>query len=132
MALLEFIRVNRLCASPKNKITVVFDGHSDLASQISDKTDISIIFSKSETADERINRIVEKAANPREVVVVSDDKEIIFFAKSSGAKVLSVQEFINRGKNLINPQRKEPLKLELSYSQMHKINQELRQIWLKP
>jgi len=129
--LLEFIRVNKFCASPKNKITVVFDGHSDLSSQILDKTDIDIIFSRRETADERIKKMVEKADNPKNVVVVSDDKEITFFAKSCGAKVLNIQEFINRGKKLINLQRPEPLKPELSYTQIHKINQELRRIWLK-
>jgi len=75
--------------------------------------------------------MVEKADNPKNVVVVSDDKEITFFAKSCGAKVLNIQEFINRGKKLINLQRPEPLKPELSYTQMHKINQELRRIWLK-
>jgi len=130
--LLEFIRVNRLCGSPKNKITVVFDGHPDLSSRISDKTEINVIFSKIETADERIKKIVEKTGNPKNAVVVSDDKEIIFFAKSFGAKVLNIQEFINRAKYLIGSQKKEPMKPELSYSQIHKINQELRQLWLKP
>src|SRR3989338_5877343 len=106
IALLEFIRTNRLCASPKNKITVVFDG-SGLSGQISDKTDIGIIFSRRETADERIKRIVENIGNPKNIVVVSDDKEIKFFAQSCGARVLSVEEFINRAKCVIDSQKKE-------------------------
>jgi len=110
---------------------VVFDGHPDLSSRILDKTEINIIFSKSETADERIKKIVEKIGNPNNTLVVSDDKEIIFFAKSFGAKVLNIQEFINRAKYLIGSEKKEPMKPELNYSQIHKINQELRQIWLK-
>lgn len=131
-ALLEFIRVNRPCASPRNRIAVVFDGYPDLSSRISDTTGTNVIFSKSETADERIKNIVEKAGNPKNVVVVSDDKEIAFFAKSCGAKALNIEEFIKRAKHLTGSEKKEPLKPELTYSQIHKINQELRQIWLKP
>jgi predicted RNA-binding protein with PIN domain len=120
-----------LCGSQKNKVTVVFDGHSDLSAQILDKSDIGIVFSRSQTADERIKKIVEKCPNTKNIVVVSDDKEITFFVKSCGAGVLNIEEFINRKRNLTDSREKEPPKPELNYSQIHKINQELRQIWLK-
>jgi predicted RNA-binding protein with PIN domain len=130
IALLDFIKINRLCGSPKNKITVIFDGYPDLSARNLDSDEINVIFSRSQTADERIKGIVEKSGNPKNVVVVSDDNEIRFMVKSIGAKVLSVEEFLSRKEKL--QARIETLaESKLTYSQMHKINQELRKIWLK-
>ena len=109
---------------------MVFDGHADLASQGLNRTKINVIFSRNQTADERIRKIIEAAENPKNMVVVSDDKEIKFFARAYGSKSLSIVEFINYKKGL--PKRENDLsESKLSYSQMHKINQELRKIWLK-
>ncbi|MFA5144392.1 MAG: NYN domain-containing protein [Candidatus Omnitrophota bacterium] len=130
-ALSEFIRANRLCGSQKNKVTLVFDGYPDSSSRVSGESDINIVFSREETADEWIKKIVEGAVNPKNIVVVSNDREIVFSVKSSGAKVSNIQDFISRGEKPANPRRKEPVKVELNYSQIHKINQELRQLWLK-
>ncbi len=130
IVLLEFIRINRLCGSPKNKITVVFDGYPD-SRGLSNNTVINVIFAREESADEKIKRMVEVLSNAKSVVVVSDDKEIRFFVRSFGAKILSIQEFINRSKNLIDSQEKEPMKPELNYSQICEINKELRKLWLK-
>ena len=43
--LLEFIRINRLCGSRKNKITVVFDGYPDSRYPGYDE-DMEVIFSR--------------------------------------------------------------------------------------
>ena len=76
--------------------------------------------------------MVEASGNPKNVIVVSDDKEIKFFTKAIGAKVVSVEEFMGSKEKLKQKKEQEDtLKLELTYSQMHKINQELRKIWLK-
>ncbi len=108
---------------------MVFDGHADSQSQGLDDPRINVIFSRNQTADERINKIIETALNPKNLAVVSDDKEIRLFARAYRAKSLSVEEFINLRKS--PPGRKEDLaEPELSYAQMHKINQELRKIWL--
>lgn len=130
IALLEFIRINKLCGSPKNKITVVFDGHSDSSIRKIGETDINIMFSRKETADECIKKMVEVSSNPKNIVVVSDDKEIKLFVKSLGGQTRSVEEFINRKANL-QSREKNLLKPELTYSQIHQINQELRKIWLR-
>ena len=128
--LIEFIRINKLCGSLKNKITAVFDGYSDLAfSKEVEKVDMGIIFSRKESADEEIKKMVEESDNPKNTVVVSDDKEIRFFVKSMGAKAMGVEEFI-KGKEK-SPRNNISLKPELTYTQMHKINQELKSIWLK-
>lgn len=131
IALLELINIEKLCGSPENKITVVFDGYPDTQAAKEFNSDMDVIFARQQTADERIKKIVEDSRNPKNIKVVSDDREIRFFVKSLGARVLSIEEFLNGGKNLANPQEKELLKPELTYSQIHKINQELRKIWLK-
>lgn len=93
-----------------------------------DDGNIKVIFSRNESADLRIKKIAELVSNPKNLIVVSDDKEISIFIKSCGAKSISVEEFLGSkdkaGKLL--PLSEE----ELTYSQMHKINEELKKLWL--
>lgn len=128
-ALLDLIKTKRLTGSPKNKAVIVFDGYNNLSCRMEDADEISVIFSGDQTADERINNIVKKSANPKNVFVVSDDKEIKLSAKLAGAKTKSVEEFI--GPKIGRQIKEEPLKSELNLSQMFQINAELRKIWLK-
>lgn len=93
-----------------------------------DDGNIKVIFSRNESADLRIKKIAELVANPKNLIVVSDDKEISFFIKSCGAKSISVEEFLGSkdkaGKLSVLSEE------ELTYSQMHKINEELKKLWL--
>ncbi len=129
-ALLDFIKNRRLGRNSKSKITVVFDGYPKVSAQNLEETDIDVVFSKEETADARIKRLVEASKNPKNIVVVSDDREIKFFIKSIGASSIGVEEFINPEEK---PQRKKEdlIKPELNFSQISKINQELKALWLK-
>jgi len=129
-ALLEFLKNRRLGRNSKSKITVVFDGYPKVAAQKLDETDIDVVFSKEETADARIKRLVQASKNPKNIVVISDDREIRFFVKSIGARSIGVEEFINPQ---VKPQRKKEdlIKPELNYSQISKINQELKALWLR-
>lgn len=128
-ALLELIKTKKLCGSPNNKVTVVFDGYPNFSGQELSESDIDVVFSRKETADARIKRMVETHGNPRNIAVVSDDKDIKFFIKAVGARPISVEEFIGQ-KDKPQARQKEILKTELSYTQMEKINQELKKIWL--
>ena len=129
-ALLDFIKNRRLGRNSKSKITVVFDGYPKVAAQKLDETDIDVVFSKEETADARIKMMVEASKNPKNIVVVSDDREIKLFIKSIGASSIGVEEFINPEEK--SQRKKEDLiKPELNYSQISKINQELKALWLK-
>ena len=111
-------------------MTIVFDGYPESGYRGPDKTGIEVLFSRQQTADEKIKSILEAYTNPKTVMVVSDDKEVGFFAKSAGARWLKIDEFLSP---IITPtERKEILlKPELSYSQIEKINQELKNLWLK-
>lgn len=135
-SLLDLIKTRRLCGSQRNKIIAVFDGYPYSADLRQIDPQNSIIFSKDLSADEKIRDIVERTPNARNTVVVSDDKEIIFFAKSRRALCLSVEEFIDppakhRPKRSKQEGKEEPVMPELTYSQMEQINKELRKKWLK-
>jgi predicted RNA-binding protein with PIN domain len=134
-ALLDFIMINRLCGSSKNSLTVVFDGFPPpLESSIKSKN-TSLIFSQEDSADNVIKRLVEESREPRNIRVVSDDKEIRLFIKFFRASSLSVEEFINRPQKAGDSRKTymslSELKPELNQAQILKINQELERRWLK-
>jgi len=129
-ALLELIKTKRLCGSPRNKIIVVFDGYPGAGEFKQDYADAEVIFSGKETADDKVKKIIEASGNCKNIVVVTDDKEFRFFVKAAGCRIMGVEEFINR-KDRLHIQEEGFLKTELNYSQIDKINQELKKIWLK-
>ena len=92
--LIKFIERYRPHGSKRNDVTLVFDGKAEISSPKVD-SEVKVIFSRNESADDKIKRMVERAGNPRSIVVVSDDKQIIFYCRSLGARVLSVKEFLN-------------------------------------
>lgn len=133
-ALLDIIKIKRLCGSPRNEIIVVFDGFINEPQLGRYSNEIKVIFSYDETADEEIKRIIERAKNKKNIVVVSDDREIADFAKISGAKPLSVNEFLkpaNEDSDEFMRIQNDSLKQQLNYSQIHAINEELKKKWLK-
>lgn len=130
---LEFIQDKQLAGSLRNKITVVFDGRDDvfyLPAYSDDTPLIRIIFSKGETADDVILKILNNSSNPKNIVVVSDDRALSLSARSSGAQLMQVKEFLaksdkHRGDSINHSDHK------LSVLQEKQINEELRKIWLK-
>lgn len=138
---LEFIRLGHLTGSFKNKVLIIFDGFSGLEPLNAERFNIDIVFTQEETADNYIKRIVDKSANTKNIIVVSNDKEIGFFIKSSGARSQSVEEFLSplfiRNGLVFHQEKRQrghksnSLKAELNYSETEKINKELKDIWLK-
>ena len=129
--LLRLIIKKRLTGSLKNKVLIVFDGYSSDFNNMQIGEPFSVKFSQEESADERIKKLLEASANPKTIVVVSDDKEIRFFARVAGAKILGTEEFIGTIKKSGSYKEKEPVKSELNYTQIQEINQELKEKWLK-
>lgn len=128
--LIRFIKEKK--PQGKNRVAIVFDGQKGVSSPPQQNSEIKVIFTKNISADEKIKKMVEKG-DAKQMVVVSDDKEIKFCVRNLGAKVLSVKEFIEKGlpnrrptgKKMISPQEK---KLP---SQTKEITQELERLWLK-
>ncbi len=126
--LLGFIESYRPQGSPRNKVTVVFDGREDLYAP-RNSSPVEVIFSKGESADECIRKLTEKSPDSKSVVVVTGDRELKFSVKANGAKTMSVKEFLSKAKvnKPKSPETREDLPLYLSY----KITSELKHIWLK-
>jgi predicted RNA-binding protein with PIN domain len=131
--LLIYIRNNNLCGSQNNRVTVVFDGYSDILGYSNHYSGINIIFSGAISADEKIKTMVECEANSKSIVVVTDDFEIRFCVKAAGATAMRIEEFILPvEKSRKAAQANEAVQQKkLNISQMHKINEEFKKIWLK-
>ena len=108
---------------------MVFDGYPPMPFE-RNKGDIEVVFSRGQSADEKIKKIVESNPRRKDIVVVSDDKEIIYAVKLSGARALTVAEFITE-KEFKAQGQSQVIKPELSFTEMDKINKELKEIWLK-
>ena len=127
--LMAYIRRNNLTGSRRNKATIVFDGGMNLR-EYKKASYFEIIFSEEKTADEVINRLVSSYKNKKQIVVVSNDHEIINFTKAGGANSLRVGEFIKK-RNKTKMKNFEDKKKLIPYSLQQEINEELKKKWLK-
>jgi predicted RNA-binding protein with PIN domain len=126
--LVLFIKKHQLCGSHNNKVTVVFDGHFDSTEHGSDAV-VKVLYSMDETADEVIKRLIDRHQNKKQIVVVSNDREIITYSKDKNAQTLKVDEFTK--KSLVKKiDTDESDQRDLPYSVEKEINQELKKIWL--
>ena len=131
-ALVRFIQSQRLLGSRNNLGTIVFDGWAQGSGAFGGR--IKVMFSKGDCADEVIKRLIEQAPNPRQMVVVTDDKEIRFYCRRQGAGLLSVEQFLKRPTRQIKGANKHCpgpglSKARLSLQQEEDINRHLRQVW---
>jgi predicted RNA-binding protein with PIN domain len=90
-------RVAAFCRAKNVKATIVFDGpplRNDLASQ--DLGPVSVrVPPMGQDADTVIRELVERAARPAEVIVVTSDKALYSYCRTLGAAVLRAHEWNN-------------------------------------
>ena len=145
--LLRWIDYSRPQGSMNNQVTVVFDGHPDYSSLFpgshaggSPKShEIRVIFSDGCSADDTIKRMVDEDTDPKNCVVVSDDKDIYLYARSLGARIMSVKAFTGKGTVPLSSRGQSPSAVGrqdsggkyISLSRQEKINKELSKVWLK-
>jgi predicted RNA-binding protein with PIN domain len=127
-ALLQWIENSRPQGSVNNQVTVVFDGHPDHFGAVP-HGDIRVIFSDGCSADDKIKLMVEEDDSRKNCVVVSDDKDIYLYARSLGARVMSVDTFTAKFKGVQGRQDSDGKYISLS--RQEKINKEFSKIWLK-
>ncbi len=129
--LIHFIKVYRPQGSLNNKISVFFDGRPGISSLQKDSS-IDIIISYDSSADDNIKDFVKKSSNPKNIVVVSDDRDIKLYSRSLGAKIRPVDEFVNKlKKRAKGPTDTPTLKQDVSAKEALQITNELKHIWLK-
>lgn len=126
--LIDLIRAKRLSGSLRNPVTVVFDGYPV---PIQGSGDIKVVFSRDASADENIEEMVAASASRGSIVVVTDDSGIRGAVKSLGARVMSVAEFVTPRKRTKPGSRGKDQDDTPGYSERQRIDEELRNLWLK-
>lgn len=130
---LAWLEQERPHGSLRNRLIVVFDGSSEVFG-LKEPTSFEVIFTAGESADDKIKKIVADCPGPKEIVVVTDDKDLAFSVRSNGARIMSTDEFLSKGahakKEILCPQNVEP-KVSLNIVEREKITEELKKIWLK-
>lgn len=148
-AFLRFLERRRPQGSLKNKVTVVFDGQpgiwggppmASLAFGGGAASDVQVIFAKGRSADEEIKAVVAGSGHRKNMVVVTDDREIQYAVRALGAKVCGVDEFLEKAGTLPQAGKEKPSVLSpqdasagkyISKTLEHKITSEMEKIWLK-
>ena len=89
---LAFI-IERNIKLKKAKVSLHFDGFADLPINI---LNIKIIYSDNISADEKIKLQIGKSDNPRNIILVSSDHNLMQFGKVCGCSVMKSEEFSSR------------------------------------
>lgn len=99
-------RVLAFCRARNVRATIVFDGHPlrpDMAAQ--DLGPVSLrVPPEGQDADTVIRELVERAARPAELIVVTSDKALYSYVKTLGASVLRAHEW-NAAERQVAPGR---------------------------
>ncbi len=78
----------------KHKLIVVFDGQGDGNSSETRVAGIDVVFSRHDLdADEEIKRMVSGSDNPRQITVITSDRDIEQYVKKYGCKVVDPLTF---------------------------------------
>lgn len=132
-ALVGFIERQKPQGSARNQVTIVFDGKPGMYG-FPVVGEVSVVFTEYETADDLIKYKVDEARNKKEIVVVTDDKQLLLYVRALGAGVMAVDEFIKKAdsrtgsaKSHGKPSQKPKI---ITSSFEHAVNQEFEKIWL--
>jgi predicted RNA-binding protein with PIN domain len=91
---LLYLKTARPFGSLRNGVTVVFDGREGVVLNLERAyAPLRVVFSKRESADETIVRIVSKEKHPEQAIVVTDDRELSERVSMLGAKAVRVSDF---------------------------------------
>ncbi len=130
---MRFIETHRPQGSARNDVTVVFDGSEDVCGgALHGQT--RVLFSKGESADDLIKRLVTEALRPADMVVVTDDRALAQYVGALGAQVWSVDLFVVQAQKKDAPGRVASSAgvdtKTISYTLATRINRELSDRWL--
>ena len=129
-SLIGFLEGFKAAISPRNQISVVFDGKSRFSFDHVPQTNVKVIFSRDEEADALIKRMVDEAGAVKSLVVVSDDRQITRYARAKGAGFEGSRQFLSRThKKKAKPSLDDCAKLDSRRAS--EVNRELRGLWQK-
>ncbi|MFP4473051.1 MAG: NYN domain-containing protein [Candidatus Omnitrophota bacterium] len=117
-----------ICPQGRNRVTVVFDGQPDVWGP-QNTGPSQVIFTEGESADDRIKQIVDGSDRPKDLVVVTNDRELLVYVRKLGASVMSVEDFLRSGKSKNSAGRRAGKNVNPDVAR--RINSELEDLWLK-
>lgn len=124
MGLIRYIEAQ--APQGNNPVTIVFDGQVDVSSPPVRSAAVKVIYSKGESADDKIKKIVKASSRVKSIVVVTDDRDIQYAVRASGASVVSVGAFLKK-KSLSGGAKSEKIDRHTA----SEITAEFEDIWLK-
>ncbi len=122
--LLRFIEEKKPQGSARNRVTVVFDGRPGAAAFFPHGA-VQVVFSCGHDADKVLKDRVDALSNPREAVMVTNDKAIQRWVRARGVHVMSCAQFLSAG--MTGGSRR--ISRTLDSESVRSINEELRKIW---
>jgi predicted RNA-binding protein with PIN domain len=128
-SLISFIEQRRPQGSERNRVTVVFDGKPGMYG-LPNASEVSVYFTEYESADDRIKWLVDEAVNKKELVVVTDDRDLMLYVRKLGAQVMSVSEFFGKVRTSGAPGKAGADKKVITSAFEYNINQEFEKIWI--
>lgn len=134
-SLVKIIENENFQGSVNNELTIFFDGRPGRV-DTPGTLRIKVTFTGDKTADDQIKKIVTEAKNKKAYVVVTNDRDIQYYVRSLGAKVVTVSEFLGKTKShqdkgyaAPDAKDREPAKV-IPYALEQQITGELEKIWL--
>jgi len=124
LAFLRYLDESRPTGSDRNTVIVVLDGYAAALRGIRLSL-VQLVFSGGQEADAVIKERVADLRNPRDAVVVTDDRGLRAAVRSYGAQVMSCGEFFHLKQRKLD--RRGAGKLGASSSES--INNELKKLW---
>ena len=121
--LLAWIEERNLCGSPRNAVTVVFDGKPG-PGWTPWRGRARVVFTYEEDADTVIKRSVDESSRPRDAVVVTDDRAIQRWVGGAKARVVGCADFL-RGARAAGALRRG----KVDAGEAAEINEELKRVW---
>ena len=133
---LAFVELKRPHGSQKNRLAIVFDGSAQVFGY-RENYSFEVIFTAGETADEKIKEMVASFDRPKDIVVVTDDRELLFSVRALQAKTMGTVEFLNKARREDRTPKKSNGFSDaqdgsnLNIVEREKITEEVSRIWLK-
>jgi predicted RNA-binding protein with PIN domain len=136
--LVRFIREHRPQGSDRNAVTVVFDGQDGIvASDVPMDQVIRVIFTRGTSADDHIRELLEAASDPRQIICVTNDRDLGLSCRHRGAVVWSVDQFVGSARKDAarkpGPARRGSLEADvkrITDRDRNMIDQEFSALWL--
>lgn len=130
---MRFIARCRPQGSALNRVTVVFDGRDDVEGWPAPEGEVRVLFSRGETADDAIRRIIDREERPRQMVLVTDDRALQHYGRAAGLEIWAAGRFLSSSgvrdhRRSDQPERSDKAVNEAFKARLHR---ELSALWLR-